>query len=218
MFVCQFCSRECKNSNSLSNHTRLCKNNPNRQEHPRGNKGKKGGNRFTKAAKLGMETPVLSAESIAKSIQTKRQNGTLARSTETRTKLSIAACNRLSKNSKYSKNIEYNGVILESSYELLFAQQMDSNGVEWKKCYGTWFDYVAQDGAIRRYVPDFYIPSLNVYIDTKNDYLITKDAYKIAAVRESHPITLLVYSLDDIVNNRFKQDFPTVAQGEQGAL
>lgn len=30
--VCQFCSKELKNSNSLCNHERLCKENPNRQE------------------------------------------------------------------------------------------------------------------------------------------------------------------------------------------
>lgn len=29
---CQFCGKECKNKNSLSNHERLCRNNPNRQE------------------------------------------------------------------------------------------------------------------------------------------------------------------------------------------
>lgn len=29
---CRFCNKECKNKNSLSNHERLCKNNPNRQD------------------------------------------------------------------------------------------------------------------------------------------------------------------------------------------
>lgn len=30
--ICQFCSKECKNKNSLCNHERLCKKNPNRQD------------------------------------------------------------------------------------------------------------------------------------------------------------------------------------------
>lgn len=34
IYVCRFCGRECKNSNSLRNHERLCKDNPNRQESP----------------------------------------------------------------------------------------------------------------------------------------------------------------------------------------
>ena len=31
MQLCKFCGKECKNSNSLRNHERLCKSNPNRQ-------------------------------------------------------------------------------------------------------------------------------------------------------------------------------------------
>ena len=30
--ICKYCGKECKNSNSLKNHERLCKENPNRQE------------------------------------------------------------------------------------------------------------------------------------------------------------------------------------------
>lgn len=32
MLLCKFCNKKCKNNNSLRNHERLCKNNPNRQE------------------------------------------------------------------------------------------------------------------------------------------------------------------------------------------
>ena len=31
-FICKFCGKACKNANSLRNHERLCKLNPNRQE------------------------------------------------------------------------------------------------------------------------------------------------------------------------------------------
>ena len=31
MYICQFCGKECKNPNSLRNHERLCKANPNHQ-------------------------------------------------------------------------------------------------------------------------------------------------------------------------------------------
>ena len=32
MYKCSFCDRECKNANSLRNHERLCRLNPNRQQ------------------------------------------------------------------------------------------------------------------------------------------------------------------------------------------
>ena len=31
-YICKYCGKECKNANSLRNHERLCKSNPNRQE------------------------------------------------------------------------------------------------------------------------------------------------------------------------------------------
>jgi hypothetical protein len=33
MFICKHCGKECKNDNSLRNHERLCKSNPNRQNY-----------------------------------------------------------------------------------------------------------------------------------------------------------------------------------------
>lgn len=30
-FICKYCSKQCKNTNSLRNHERLCKSNPNHQ-------------------------------------------------------------------------------------------------------------------------------------------------------------------------------------------
>lgn len=32
MLICKFCNKECKNTNSLRNHERLCKHNPNKQK------------------------------------------------------------------------------------------------------------------------------------------------------------------------------------------
>lgn len=67
-FICRFCGSERKNGNSLRNHERLCKENPNRQRieeytHTekwlvacRANKGH-GANQFTKARELGLPIP-----------------------------------------------------------------------------------------------------------------------------------------------------------------
>ena len=57
-FICRFCGSERKNKNSLTNHERLCKSNPNRQEPNRGGHGKNGGlNQFSKAKLLGLPVP-----------------------------------------------------------------------------------------------------------------------------------------------------------------
>lgn len=108
--------------------------------------------------------------------------------------------------------------VLESSYELLFAQQMDDRGVRWEKCRGVRFEYTAADGRRRGYLPDFFLPDHHVYVDVKNDYLIKRDQFKIDAVRKEHPIDLRICSLQDITSFEFVGSLPAVAQGEQGAL
>ena len=58
ILICSYCSRVCKNLNSLRNHERLCKENPNRQMSNLGcliKKGHKGSNQFTKAKELGVK-------------------------------------------------------------------------------------------------------------------------------------------------------------------
>lgn len=66
---CRFCGKECKNSNSLRNHERLCQDNPNRIESPLKpffQKGHKGRNGYTKAKELGLPKPEMSAEARRK--------------------------------------------------------------------------------------------------------------------------------------------------------
>lgn len=58
--VCRFCGAEKINGNSLRNHERLCKENPNRQKSNLAKyteKGHKGSNQFIKARELGLPIP-----------------------------------------------------------------------------------------------------------------------------------------------------------------
>lgn len=61
IFICRFCNKECKNDNSLRNHERLCKSNPNRQksgfEKYNENGHTFGHNQYTKAKELGLPKP-----------------------------------------------------------------------------------------------------------------------------------------------------------------
>lgn len=118
-------------------------------------------------------------------------------SSETKDKLSVLACTRLKKNSKYSKNVEYKpGVILESSYEVRVAKILDEICVEWIKVRKgfIWND----NGKIRRYIPDFYLPAYDLYLDPKNDYLILKDKLKIESAMHLNNIQVLVLNNSNI--------------------
>lgn len=216
MLLCQYCQKQCKNENSLRNHERLCKENPNRQSHPRGNLGKSGWNKGLTA-----DTDIrvfANRESLRKQRKENGSNWTGRKhSDKTKDLMSRRASERLCKNSKYSINFEYKpGIILESSYEIETARILDELDIEWIKVrHGYIWD---DNGKYRRYVPDFYLPHYNVFLDPKNDYLIEKDKVKIESAMKLNSIKVIVLSKTEINAETIKNKLPTVAQGEQGAL
>lgn len=116
-------------------------------------------------------------------------------------KLSIIACERLAKHSKYTKNVEYKfGVILESSFEVRVAEILDKLGVIWERVRQgyAWDD----NGKKRRYIPDFYLPKQNIFLDPKNDFLIKKDKRKIESAMEMNNMKVVVLS-NDLINEEF---------------
>lgn len=221
---CKYCENE-YSDRGITYHERFCKENPNKSSlKPKSDKwhcsmkrkaeNKTARNQYTKSAELNLPKP----KNGNKNKKVWNSGKKDCFSADTIRKMSIAACNRIKKNSKYSKNVKYKGVILESSYELLFAQQLDEFDIKWIKCHGVRFPYTDVNGKERGYVPDFFLPDFGMYVDTKNDYLITKDRYKIDQVIRENNIDVRVYSLDDIVFKRILKDLPTVAHGEQGVL
>jgi hypothetical protein len=177
---CTYCNKLCKNENSLRNHERLCKSNPNRQIIVSNfigyNKKRKElsipvSNQFIKAKQLGLKVPVVSDE--------------------TKTKLSIAAKGRryseeykkqhsirmkkavLENPNSYSANnvsgrtpiIEYNGFYLKGSWELIVAKYLDKLDIKWtNKIDGIPYEW---NGYEHLYFPDFYLTEYDMFIEVK---------------------------------------------------
>lgn len=93
--------------------------------------------------------------------------------------------------------IDYNGIKLDSTYEVMLAQDLDRNGIRWERCKR--FPY-HMNGKLHHYTPDFYLPDYDVYLDPKNDFLIEhvnprlgfKDSDKIAHAEKENGIRVLV--------------------------
>lgn len=114
---------------------------------------------------------------------------------ETRDKISESRCESLNENAFYSKRFEYRGVKLDSSYELLLAKSLDEYNIFWiRPKHLKWND----DGIIRRYIPDFYLPEYNIYLDPKNDYLIKKDQRKIKLAEEYNKVKILILNKNQL--------------------
>jgi hypothetical protein len=125
-------------------------------------------------------------------------------SEKTKNLLSIRACERLSKHSKYTRNVEYKpGVILESSYEVRTAEILDKLNIKWERVRK---GYIWNDnGKKRRYIPDFYLPEHDSFLDPKNDYLIKKDERKIKSAMTLNKIKVIVLSNLEINESKIKQ-------------
>jgi hypothetical protein len=200
MFVCKYCLSERKSKQSLFGHEWCCPSNKERK-YKNGMTGKKGHNQFTKAEKLGLEKPKVSAttkEKMSKSSLTQKM------SDETKQKLSAIAKERNFGGVTQSRYIKYKDKILGSSYELRLAKDLDENGIQWDVCKR--FNYVDPNGKKRTYTPDFYLKDYGVYLDPKNDFLINNlnpslgysDLDKIKLVEEQNSIKILVLNKNQL--------------------
>jgi hypothetical protein len=175
---CKFCDKECKNDNSLRNHQRLCPKNDDRV-YVNGMTGKKGGNQYTKAEKLGLPKPIISLETSKK-----LSDSVLSRSKnwqEINGKKISKTVNEKVANGEWHTSlakhmhIDYNGVDMHGNWELQYAIDLDSKNIKWIKCKES-FGYIFE-GKPRRYTPDFYLIETDEYIEIKG-YKTEKDDVK----------------------------------------
>lgn len=109
------------------------------------------------------------------------------------------------------RGISYNGIKLDSSYELEVAKELDNNNVLWKRC--SRFPYTWTDGGTHYYTPDFYLPEYDVYLDPKNDFLIEyinpgtgiNDVDKIRAVENQNNIRVIILDRNHLTWNSIKE-------------
>lgn len=149
---CQFCGKTCKNRNSLCNHERLCKENPNKQESYLSNQGWSKG--------LTKETDVR----IARYSQSRKASGkpgtfTGKKHTE-ESKRKIAEAQLLvdhDAHNKYShgKRGYLDNMFFMSTWELIYYIYMRDHGHKIIRCP---YKYLYEDkGKKHRYTPDFLV-------------------------------------------------------------
>ena len=209
---CKYCGKECKNRKSLAQHEIRCKENPNkiktfvenfkgRNSHVAWNKGltketdsriKKYSDTFHKNHELG----------IHKSFSHKHTE-------EYKQKMSVIAKKNGLGGFAWRKGISYNGVKLDSSYEVSVAESLDRNNIKWERPSGIKY-YL--DGKQHCYTPDFYLPDYDVYLDPKNDFLINnpnprtmiRDVDKIRAVEKQNNIRCIILDKDSLTWDKIR--------------
>jgi hypothetical protein len=192
MYNCKYCNKECKNKNSLAQHEIRCRLNPNKiaiqpnfskynEKLRLGLVTKTNTNQYVKSKNLGLPKPEISEETKEKFAKIWRGR---KHTEESKQKIS-ASMKRVVRErpESYSasnvngrvKKVEYNGIIFDSSWEVIVAKFLDDNNIIWERPKNG-FEYIWENGT-HLYYPDFYIPSMDLYIEVKG-YKRSRDEYK----------------------------------------
>lgn len=198
---CKYCGKECKNKNSVIQHEIRCASNPNRKDVIRKGFNGKGKLPWNKGLSKETDERVLKA-SIKSSISKKGKPGH-AHTEEFKKKQRDNALRNHLGGFNMCRGIYYNGIKLDSSYEVSVAESLDSNCVKWERPGRFLYHF---NGVEHYYTPDFYLPEYNVYLDPKNDYLIDninprlgyKDLDKIKQVEKENNIKVIVLNKEHL--------------------
>ncbi len=182
--LCTHCNKTCKSGNSLRNHERLCKLNPQRQytifsdpTFQKSNPGR-GNNQFTKAKAEGR---ILE---IRPETREKFRNNILNRSPDFAKKVGEKISKTILKKAETGEwhtsvakkmHYNYNGIDLHGSWEYRYVLYLEENNIEWIRCKES-FKYFYED-KWRTYTPDFYLPATDEYVEIKG-YKTDKDEAK----------------------------------------
>jgi hypothetical protein len=149
-------------------------------------------NQYTKAEELGLPKPKWTTEQKDKA----RKKATGVRHSEaTKEKLRRLALSsdhrRLRKNPQF-----YNGILMDSSWEVLLAKRLDHLEIEWIRPEPLiWSD---ANGVKHHYFPDFFLPKYNVYIDPKNPHAYKVQGKKINILKECYDNLVFLTSIKQI--------------------
>jgi hypothetical protein len=107
----------------------------------------------------------------------------------------IACTSRTYRNGS-RKTIEYKGVVLESTWELKVAEELDRLTIRWIRPKPIkWIDGL---GKSRLYYPDFYLEEYDVFLDPKNPYCMVKDMEKMQCI-ESLGYKVVFGDIDKVI-------------------
>ena len=110
-----------------------------------------------------------------------------------------ASTNRTYRNGS-RKTFKYNGVILESSWQLEIAGLLDTFSIEWIRPNP--IEWVDTDNKNHLYYPDFYLPQYNIYLDPKNPYCMDIDKEKMIQI--SNKVNIIFGDLELIKYNIYE--------------
>ena len=102
-----------------------------------------------------------------------------------------------SKQSLYEKK-DGSKVLMDSTWEVAMAERLDHLKISWDRREDMKLGYYSKKGRKRNYIPDFYLPEYDTYIEVKG-YWTDAARYKMQSVSEVNDVKIVILeSLESI--------------------
>jgi len=121
-----------------------------------------------------------------------RRNNTMPKRRRKRKKL-------WSKQSTYTKK-DGSKVSMDSSWESIMAMRLDEINVKWERDENMKLKYLSKSGRKRNYIPDFYLPDYDIYIEVKG-YWTDAAKHKMQDVQKRNPVKILILESIEAISN-----------------
>ena len=110
-----------------------------------------------------------------------------------------------SKSSVYT-TIDGFEVKMDSTWEVAMAEKLDELNIRWVRNDDMKLEYTTVRGRKRKYIPDFYLPDYDLYIEVKG-YWTDAARHKMKDIEERNPGKILILeSLAEIAEVKQKLD------------
>ena len=96
------------------------------------------------------------------------------------------------------KMIDYNGVMLDSTWELALAVRLDELRIKWIRPEP--IEWIDEQGITHNYFPDFYLPDYDLYLDPKNPIAYKVQEKKILCLKDQIKNLIFLTDLDECKN------------------
>jgi hypothetical protein len=89
------------------------------------------------------------------------------------------------------KTVDGKLVSMDSTWEVIMAMRLDELNIKWERDENMKLPYLMRSGRKRNYIPDFYLPEHDVYIEVKG-YMTESAKHKMKSVLEVNDVKIIM--------------------------
>tara|TARA_B100000131_G_C17904649_1_gene527902 strand:+ start:73 stop:462 length:390 start_codon:yes stop_codon:yes gene_type:complete len=89
------------------------------------------------------------------------------------------------------KTVDDQQISMDSTWEVVMAMRLDELNIKWERGDNIKLPYFMRSGKKRNYIPDFYLPEYDIYIEVKG-YLTESAKHKMKSVLEVNDVKIIM--------------------------